>query len=128
MAKQPRKKGQRTPAEWRALRATREAAREAERHAWEQLFQQLPPESRQEHEEFQRIQRGIQDALQSFQRRPAEARALLGLGQGPLTSEQIAAAFRQAAMRAHPDRGGDGAEFQRLAAARDYLLARLTGG
>lgn len=40
-------------------------------------------------------------------------------------AEQIERAFRQLALRHHPDHGGDPAEFRRLKRARDNLLARL---
>ena len=58
-------------------------------------------------------------------------RRLLGLAfEGDLSGPAIAAAFREAAKTAHPDRGGTTDEFARLVAARDALIdvaARTVG-
>lgn len=53
---------------------------------------------------------------------PDEAAALLGVSvsAGP---EEVAQAFRRRARAVHPDAGGSGEEFIRLAQARDALLA-----
>jgi hypothetical protein len=52
-----------------------------------------------------------------------EWRALLGLSRtGALTGEQILSAFRMAAQRAHPDKGGEAGAFERAVLARDGLL------
>lgn len=53
---------------------------------------------------------------------PDEAAGLLGI---PVTAgpEEVARAFRQRARAVHPDAGGSGEDFIRLAQARDALLA-----
>jgi DnaJ homolog subfamily C member 19 len=56
--------------------------------------------------------------------RPAEARALLGLGEqaGP---QEIRDAHRRLIARVHPDAGGSAELATRVNAARDILLAEL---
>jgi hypothetical protein len=54
----------------------------------------------------------------------AEAMRLLGVGPG-YTREDIIAAFRRAAKKAHPDLGGTAEQFRALVIARDRLLASL---
>ena len=57
----------------------------------------------------------------------AEWRAFLGLPRtGALTREQILSAFRTAAQREHPDRGGEAGGFERAVLAREGLLALVT--
>ena len=57
---------------------------------------------------------------------PKDACALLGLT-GPVGGEALTAAFRKAAKAAHPDQGGDGADFQRVTEAY-RLLQTLAHG
>lgn len=54
-------------------------------------------------------------------------RAALGVGRGA-GAEEIRAAYRRAAKRAHPDRGGSSEAFRRVRAAADALLADLAAG
>ena len=54
----------------------------------------------------------------------AEAMTLLKVPAN-YTTEDIIAAFRREAKKAHPDAGGTAAMFQRLVEARDRLLASL---
>jgi len=53
----------------------------------------------------------------------AQARKLLGVREGAST-EEVRAAFRDRAARAHPDAGGSEAAMQALVKARDLLLNR----
>ena len=61
----------------------------------------------------------------------ARCRAELGLGPdaggeggaAPLDARAIKKAFQRTSLRAHPDKGGSGADFDALTAARDTLLA-----
>lgn len=53
---------------------------------------------------------------------PAEARALLGVGESA-SAEEVRRAYRRLARTAHPDAGGDAADFHRLQQAVDVLLA-----
>jgi len=50
----------------------------------------------------------------------AAARSILGVGPGARPDE-VERAFRAAAVRAHPDRGGDAHQFRQAVAARDVL-------
>ena len=54
-------------------------------------------------------------------------RAILGVGPGADVDE-IRAAYRSAAKRAHPDRGGSSEAFRRVRTAADVLLAQLEAG
>ena len=54
-------------------------------------------------------------------------RAVLGVGPGA-GADEIRAAYRSAAKRAHPDMGGSSAAFQRVRTAADSLLADLEAG
>ncbi len=54
-------------------------------------------------------------------------RAVLGVGPGA-GADEIRAAYRSAAKRAHPDRGGSSEAFQRVRTAADVLLAQLEAG
>lgn len=56
--------------------------------------------------------------------RPAEARALLGVGEGA-SVEDIRAAHRRLITRVHPDAGGSAGLATRVNAARDALIAEL---
>jgi preprotein translocase subunit Sec63 len=58
--------------------------------------------------------------------RPAEARALLGVGAGA-TIDDIRAAHRRLIARVHPDAGGSAGLATRVNAARDALIAELNG-
>jgi curved DNA-binding protein CbpA len=53
--------------------------------------------------------------------------AILGIGRGA-NAEEIRAAYRQAAKRAHPDLGGSSEAFQLIRTAADVLLADLKAG
>lgn len=54
-------------------------------------------------------------------------RKLLGLpAEGTVTAQGVKAAYRVVARTAHPDAGGAPERFQKLTAARDELLARVT--
>jgi hypothetical protein len=58
-------------------------------------------------------------------RTECEQRALLELPPtGDLTEAEIVGAYRAAALRCHPDRGGDAEGFQQIVRARDALLKR----
>ena len=52
---------------------------------------------------------------------PAEARALLGVG-AHASADEVRRAYRRLARRAHPDAGGDAADFHRLQQAVAVLL------
>ena len=54
-------------------------------------------------------------------------RAILGVGPGA-GADEIHAAYRSAAKRAHPDRGGSSEAFRRVRTAADVLLAQLEAG
>lgn len=56
--------------------------------------------------------------------RPAEARALLGLGEGA-SLEEIREAHRRMIARVHPDAGGSAGLATRVNAARDALVDEL---
>ncbi len=56
-----------------------------------------------------------------------DPRAILSLKRGA-SAEEIHAAYRVAAKRAHPDLGGSSEAFQRVRAAADALLAELAAG
>ncbi len=56
-----------------------------------------------------------------------EHRAILGVAPGA-GRDDIRAAYRRAAKRAHPDMGGSSEAFQRVRAAFDALLAALEAG
>jgi hypothetical protein len=53
----------------------------------------------------------------------ADARALLGVGEGA-TPAEIEAAYRRLMLRAHPDHGGSKGLAAQLTAARDRLIKR----
>ena len=53
----------------------------------------------------------------------AQARAILGVGQGAASAE-IEAAYRRLMLRAHPDQGGSAGLAAQLNAARDRLLKK----
>ncbi len=57
---------------------------------------------------------------------PADPFAVLGLS-ATATLDDVRAARRRLALHAHPDRGGDAAEMQRINAAFDACVAHLTG-
>ena len=57
----------------------------------------------------------------------AHHRAVLGVGPGA-GADEIRAAYRSAAKRAHPDRGGSSEAFRRVRMAADVLLAQLEAG
>jgi len=59
--------------------------------------------------------------------RVAEARQRLGLV-GPITRAFVIAAFRQAALKCHPDHGGNEAAFRSLVEAREFLLSKTCDG
>eukprot|EP00933_Yihiella_yeosuensis_P019758 TRINITY_DN15959_c0_g3_i1.p1 TRINITY_DN15959_c0_g3~~TRINITY_DN15959_c0_g3_i1.p1 ORF type:complete len:141 (-),score=24.60 TRINITY_DN15959_c0_g3_i1:99-473(-) len=50
-------------------------------------------------------------------------RDLLGLGEGPVQEKEVRSAYRLAARKLHPDRGGKQAEFQDLQRCYEELLA-----
>ncbi len=54
-------------------------------------------------------------------------RTILGVGRNA-DADEILAAFRKAAKRAHPDLGGSDEAFRRVRTAADVLLAALTAG
>ena len=54
-------------------------------------------------------------------------RAILGVGRDA-SADEIRTAYRRAAKRAHPDRGGSSEAFQRVRMAADVLLADLQAG
>ena len=54
---------------------------------------------------------------------PAEARAMLGVGEGA-SRQEIEAAYKRLMMRVHPDHGGASGLAAQLNAARDVLLKR----
>jgi len=54
-------------------------------------------------------------------------RAILGVGRDA-GADEIRAAYRRAAKRAHPDMGGSSEAFQRIRTAADVLLATLEAG
>ena len=56
-----------------------------------------------------------------------DPRAILGLRRGA-DADEIHAAYRVAAKRAHPDLGGSSEAFRRVRAAADCLLAELAAG
>ena len=56
--------------------------------------------------------------------RPAEARALLGVGEGA-SLDDIRAAHRQLIAKVHPDAGGSAGLATQVNAARDALIAEL---
>jgi hypothetical protein len=72
---------------------------------------------RREADQRQTATAGAQEAA------AAEARRLLGV-QADADRAAINAAFRRAALQAHPDQGGDGRTLAALKAARDLLLRR----
>jgi preprotein translocase subunit Sec63 len=55
---------------------------------------------------------------------PAEARKLLGVGEGA-SADDIRAAHRQLIARVHPDAGGSAGLATQVNAARDSLIAEL---
>ena len=57
--------------------------------------------------------------------RPAEARRLLGVGEGA-TVEEVREAHRRLIAKVHPDAGGSAELATRVNAARDALLNELT--
>ena len=56
--------------------------------------------------------------------RPAEARKLLGVGEGA-SADDIRAAHRQLIAKVHPDAGGSAGLATQVNAARDALIAEL---
>jgi preprotein translocase subunit Sec63 len=56
--------------------------------------------------------------------RPADARKLLGVGEGA-SADDIRAAHRQLIARVHPDAGGSAGLATQVNAARDALIAEL---
>ena len=56
--------------------------------------------------------------------RPAEARRLLGLGEGA-TADEVREAHRRLIAKVHPDAGGSAELATRVNAARDALLSEL---
>lgn len=61
---------------------------------------------------------------------PEDARRILAKAAGvatdmPSTPDHVASLYRRAAVKHHPDRGGDPALFARITEARDLLLRRL---
>ena len=56
--------------------------------------------------------------------RPAEARRLLGLGEGA-TADEVREAHRRLIQRVHPDAGGSAELATRVNAARDALLTEI---
>jgi DnaJ homolog subfamily C member 19 len=65
-------------------------------------------------------------AVAALAMRPAEARALLGVGAGA-TIDDIRAAHRRLIAKVHPDAGGSAGLATRVNAARDALIAELNG-
>jgi len=63
-------------------------------------------------------------AVSAATMRPAEARALLGLGEGA-SLEEIREAHRRLIAKVHPDAGGSAALATRVNAARDALVDEL---
>ena len=58
---------------------------------------------------------------------PAEARHILGIDDTGAQSEQdLKRAFKAAALKAHPDKGGSAELFQRVKDAHDVLIAAAT--
>jgi DnaJ homolog subfamily C member 19 len=57
--------------------------------------------------------------------RPAEARRLLGVGEGA-TMEEVREAHRRLIAKVHPDAGGSAELATRVNAARDALISELT--
>lgn len=70
--------------------------------------------------------RTIGSERRSQQDERAAALSLLGLSPGA-SQRAIDSAFRRAARRCHPDRGGDAAKFRELVGARNLLLSRSAG-
>jgi DnaJ-class molecular chaperone len=60
--------------------------------------------------------------------RVAWAFSVLGLEQAGCTRAAVNKAFRELALKHHPDRGGDGAMFSRLQEARDIALEQAQEG
>jgi DnaJ family protein A protein 2 len=60
--------------------------------------------------------------------RVAWAFSVLGLEQAGCTEGEVTKAFRELALKHHPDRGGDGAMFSRLQEAKDIALKHSQEG
>lgn len=85
------------------------------RQRWQNDQVELRVEAQKKRRAFL-IQPDLDDGDQEF-------REVLDLPmEGPLTPSQIKAAFRLLAKTAHPDAGGSGEHYRRIAEARDTLL------
>jgi hypothetical protein len=74
---------------------------------------------------YEQYRREWDGHLPGFREDLDEARRILGLKQEDYTREDILAAFRRAAKRYHPDKGGTAEQFRKLVEARDRLLASI---
>ena len=63
----------------------------------------------------------------ALSRPDAPWRTVLDITGHDLTEADVQRAYRQAAMRAHPDRGGSTLRMQRLNAGRDQAFAEIAG-
>ena len=52
------------------------------------------------------------------------ALAILGFTEGSITLADIKTAYRKLALKHHPDKGGDEAEFKKIAAAYELLVGK----
>ncbi|XOV81814.1 MAG: hypothetical protein ACFHXK_13160 [bacterium] len=57
---------------------------------------------------------------------PQFARKVLGLGEGPLSADEVIAAHRRLMQRVHPDKGGSELLAQQLNEAKRVLLQHLS--
>ena len=55
---------------------------------------------------------------------PSEARQILGISDNSVSEQDLKRAFKAAALKAHPDKGGSEAEFVRVSQAYDTLRGR----